>query len=229
MRNHSEDGAKLNLRWMRGVFVRKLDRTDEFLLLAPTGAMKTRCVRRVEGDNAWDLQFFNLCVGSPWNATAKSTPQGPTIQQQDELASRRRAKRLYLRQNVLDKYGRTRGCPGCVGIGQHTEDCRARIEKMLDRGDAIELETCGNQEEIVEELDVSLKNRKIGDPDVNPGSAASLTAETPKRGESEHESSAESKNLLAGCIAAVKDILCDMPSVDFSQDRTAQSGSWSRT
>ena len=92
-RNHSEDRAKLNMRWMRGVFVGKLDRTDEFLLLTPTGAMKTRCVRRLEGDNAWDLQFLNLCVGSPWNATARST-QKPTIQQKDELESGRRAKRV---------------------------------------------------------------------------------------------------------------------------------------
>ena len=61
-RNHSEDGAKLNMRWMRGVFVGKLDRTDEFLLLTPTGATKTCCVRRREGDNASDLQFLNLCV-----------------------------------------------------------------------------------------------------------------------------------------------------------------------
>ena len=60
-RNHSEDGAELNMRWMRGVFVGKLDRADEFLLLTPTGAMKTRCVRRLEGDNAWDLQFL-ICV-----------------------------------------------------------------------------------------------------------------------------------------------------------------------
>ena len=66
-RNHSEDGAKLNMRWMRGVFVGKPDRIDEFLLLTATGAMKTRCVRRLEGDNAWDLQFLNLRVGSPWN------------------------------------------------------------------------------------------------------------------------------------------------------------------
>ena len=49
---HSEDGAKLNMSWMRGVFVGKLDRTDE--LLTPTFATKTRCVRRLEGDNAWD-------------------------------------------------------------------------------------------------------------------------------------------------------------------------------
>ena len=46
-RNFSEDGAK----WIWGVFVGKRDRTDEFLLLTPTDAMKTRCVRRLEGDN----------------------------------------------------------------------------------------------------------------------------------------------------------------------------------
>ena len=57
-RNHSEDGAKLNMRWMRGVFVGKLDRTDEFLLLTPTGAMNTRCVRHLEGDNALGLAIF---------------------------------------------------------------------------------------------------------------------------------------------------------------------------
>ena len=49
-RNHSEDGAKF--------FVGKLDRTDEFLLLTPTSAMKTRCVRRLECNK-------NLCVGNP--------------------------------------------------------------------------------------------------------------------------------------------------------------------
>ena len=116
-RKHSEDGAKLNMRWMRGVFVGRLDRTDQFLLLTTTGAMKTRCVRRLEGDNAWDLQFLYLCVGSPWNATARSTQQKTTIQQKDELESGRRAKKMFLRHNMFDKYGRTSGCPGCVGNG----------------------------------------------------------------------------------------------------------------
>ena len=64
-RNQSEDGAKLNMRWMRGVLVGKPDRTDEILLLTATGPM-----RRLEGDSAWNLQFLNLCVGSPWSATA---------------------------------------------------------------------------------------------------------------------------------------------------------------
>ena len=80
-----------------------------------------------------DLQLLNLRVGCPWKATAKSTPQEPMIQQEDELASGRRAKRLYL---LLDKYGSTTGCQGCVG--QHTEECRARIEQeLLGKGDAI--------------------------------------------------------------------------------------------
>ena len=58
-------------------------------------------------------------------------------------------KRVYLRQNILDKYERTAGCPGCLGIGQHTGECRARIEQeMVDKGDAIKIET---GEEIVEE------------------------------------------------------------------------------
>ena len=158
-RSHSEDGAKLNMRWMRGVFVGKVDRTDEFLLLTPTGAMKARCVRRLEGDNAWNLQFLNLCVGSPWNATARSTQQTPTIQQKHELDSSRHAKECMC-DNILDKYGRTAGCPGCLGIGQHTEECRTRIEQeMVVKGEAILIE---GGEKIVEEPDANMKKRKIG-------------------------------------------------------------------
>ena len=121
-------------------------------------------------------------------------------------------KRVYLRQNILDKYGLTAGC-------------RARIEQqMVAKGDASNLETSGNQEDIVPEPDVSLKKRKIGEPDINSGGASSLTADTPKRGESERGSSAGNENLLAGCIAAVNKLFCDTPSVDISRDRTALSG-----
>ena len=114
--------------------------------------MKTRCVRRLEGDIVWDLQVLNLYVGCPWNATARSTQQTPTVQQKDELESGRRAKRVQLGQNILDKYGRTARCPGCVGIGQHTEECRARIEQeMVDKGD-IKLDTSGNQKKMCQDL-----------------------------------------------------------------------------
>ena len=68
-----------------------------------------------------------------------------------------------------------------------------------------------------------MKNRKIGAPDIKPGGASSSTADTPKRRESEQGSSANVSS-LAGCIAAVNNLLCDVPTVDLSQDRTALSG-----
>ena len=153
---------------------------------------------------------------------SRSTHQGPTIQQKDELESGRPAKRVHLRQNILDKYGRSAGCQSCVGNGQHTEGRRARIEQeMVDKNDEIKLETSGNQEEIVQEPDVSLKKkRKIGDPNISPGGASSLMEDTPKRGESEQGSIAGNENLLAGCIAAVNKLLWDMPSIDLSRERT---------
>ena len=110
-----------------------------------------------------------------------------------------------------------------LGIGQHTEECRARIEQeMVDKGDAIKIEIGG---EIVEEPDANLKKRKTGEPDVNPGGASSLKADTPKRKESEQGSSANESS-LAGCIAAVNNLLCDVPTVDLSRDRTALSGTF---
>ena len=95
---------------------------------------------------------------------------------------------------------------------------------MVDQGDAIKLETSGNQEEIVQEPDASLKKRKIGEPDINPGGASSLTADVPKRGEFGQGSSAENQSLLAVCIAAVNKLLCDTSPDDLSRDRTALSG-----
>ena len=75
----------------------------------------------------------------------------------------------------------------------------------------------------MEEPDANLKKRKIGEPDINPGAASSSTADTPKRRESEQGSSANESS-LAGCIAAVNNLLCDVPTVDLSRDHTALSG-----
>ena len=45
----------------------------------------------------------------------------------------------------------------------------------------IKIETRGKQEEAVKKPDGSLKKRKTGEKDVNPGEAWNLTADTPKR------------------------------------------------
>ena len=113
------------------------------------------------------------------------------------------------------------GCPGCLGIGQHTEECRARIEQeMVDKGDAIKIEAGA---EIVEEPNAILKKEEIGEPDINPGGASRSTADTPKRRESEQRSSANESS-WASCIAAVNNFLCDGPTVDCRRDRTALNG-----
>ena len=120
---------------------------------------------------------------------------------------------MFLRKHILDKYGRTAGCPGCLGIGQHTEECRARIVPvMVDKGDAIKIEAA---EVIVEEPDANLKERKIGEPDINPGGASSTTVDPPKTRQSEQGSSANESSFTS-CIAAVNNLLCDVPTVDLS-------------
>ena len=45
----------------------------------------------------------------------------------------------------------------------------------------------------MQEPDAGLKKRNIGEPDIIPGGASSLTAHTPRRGESEQGSSAENE------------------------------------
>ena len=79
---------------------------------------------------------------------------------------------MYLRQNIL---------------GQVT-DVPENSQVVLETGS----KKCGagNQEDTVPEPDVSLKKRKIGEPDINPGQTSNLTTDTPKRGESEQGSSA---------------------------------------
>ena len=95
----------------------------------------------------------------------------------------------------------------------------------MNKGDAIKLETSGNQEEIVQELDVSLKQRKFGEPDINLSGASNFTADTLKRGESEQGFNDENESFTGWrCIAAVNKHLRDTPSVDLSRDRTALSG-----
>ena len=101
----------------------------------------------------------------------------------DQQSNKRTSWRVVnVRQTMLDKYRRTAGCPGCAGIGQHTEECRARIEQaMVDKGGArIKLET-----------DASIEKRKFGEQDINPGGASCLTADTHRRRESEQGFSAE--------------------------------------
>ena len=88
-----------------------------------------------ETSGRWQCLEFAILESVCWQSvecnSKKSTQQTPTIQQKDALDSGGRAKRVSLRQQILDTYGRTAGCAGCLGIWQHTKECLARIEKEM--------------------------------------------------------------------------------------------------
>ena len=121
---------KLNVRWLKGVFVGKLPETDEFLLLTEKGLVKARAVKRLSGEEAWDTAFLKLCKGSPWNPSGK-TEEG--VVRGTALNPGARIRRMYITKEMTTRFGITDTCPCCLGIPgeSHSEMCRARIEKLM--------------------------------------------------------------------------------------------------
>ena len=168
-RKHSEDGAKLNMRWMRGVFVGKLDRTCKFLLLTPAGAMKTRCVRRLEGDNVRGMR----------QQGARSRNQQSNRRVSWKAADVRKEctcdRTFWTSMDVLQdaqvvwEMGSTKRSA--------EQELNKKWETRVMQQNSRHLEI---RKKIVQEPDVSLKKRKVGEPDISPGEASSLTADTPK-------------------------------------------------
>jgi hypothetical protein len=129
---------KLNVRWVKGLFVGKLTETDEFLLLTERGLMKARAVKRLSGEEAWDAAFLLSCKGSPWNPSGK-LEEG--VVRGTALNPGARIRRMYITKEMTAKFGITDTCPCCLGIPgwSHSEACRVRIEKlMLEAGDAFQ-------------------------------------------------------------------------------------------
>eukprot|EP00971_Amphidinium_carterae_P255200 5066169-Amphidinium_carterae.1 len=63
---------------------------------------------------------FLILTASPWEPRASHSQ---TTVKAEEFPTSQRTSRLYLKQHILDKFGRAPGCPGCLGIGAHSEQC----------------------------------------------------------------------------------------------------------
>ena len=59
--------GKLEPRWQPGVWVGKLDLTDEHLLLTPRGLQRARAIQRKVDAEAWDGAFLATVRGLPWS------------------------------------------------------------------------------------------------------------------------------------------------------------------
>jgi len=140
---------KYDDRWLRGLFVGKLDQTDEAILLTPSGVAKARGIRRLEESERFKLSFLNSCKGLPWNPKATASPAA-TVRQGDPLTAGTKIRNMRITEGILKKYGRSDGCPRCGEFGpSHSTDCRLRLEKaMVDSGEAFVLD--GQPEKMID-------------------------------------------------------------------------------
>ena len=131
-------------RFQKGVFLGRVDRTNEVMIGVGNQLVRTTKFLRLPEKEQWSAEALEGLRGLvPWTAgktarggalevvfpgplvSADAGPAGPDTE--------RAEKRLYLTKKLLDKYGRTQGCEGCfprtAAPRPHTEACRARLEK----------------------------------------------------------------------------------------------------
>ena len=115
--------AKFDERWASGVWVGRVDRSDEHILLTANGAQRVRSIRRKEEMERWGLEELNTVRGSPWD------PKGDGRDQEQGIAS---SRKRYITQAAVAKYGPTKGCLACMGeSGTHPPRCRARFDDLF--------------------------------------------------------------------------------------------------
>ena len=89
-------------RWGKGVVVGRSDQTDEFIVLIPECACKSRSVRRLEAKDQYEKEFLEKCVGSPWNP--KNNAAAANINKDgDKLVAGARIHRLHIPDKLIKK------------------------------------------------------------------------------------------------------------------------------
>ena len=112
--------GNLDQRRVHGIWVGKAPMTDEHIILAGTGVF-----HRVPPEERFVISELKKVRGLPWNGRAENL-KATIVMQQDQAH-----RRVYLATKVVAGLGATPGHSGCVGLGQHTEGCRVRLEKAL--------------------------------------------------------------------------------------------------
>ena len=152
--------SKITDKWLPGVFLGVIDRSDELQMGTPDGVVKARSYKRLSLADRSDSKFFLNCVGVPWCPVptqpsleeipitthiaaplqvprSELPPPPPTEPEADA-----KARRVYIRADVELKnplIGYTPNCGGCraaqlgtTPVG-HTPECRKRIEDILEK------------------------------------------------------------------------------------------------
>ena len=114
--------TKMEPRWEAdGVFLGKLDLSDEVTVGTPKGIEMTRSFRRMTEHRQWNPETLRMFVGVPWN------PRGNTTDTPGGIRKR------YITRALVQAHGATDGCPASQGDGQvHVPRCRKGFEDTFD-------------------------------------------------------------------------------------------------
>ena len=152
---------KLEPRWQAGIYCGVRLGTTEKIIATEDGVVVVQSIRRKPKELRWDADLFKKAKGTPWAPQPKKAarpdealelPAAVAIEPElpDEPATDVEAgpkpellKRVYLRQQDLDRHGYTASCPACdlirVGISRegvnHTEFCRSRVVGEMAKTD----------------------------------------------------------------------------------------------
>ena len=116
--------TKMEPRWQAdGVFLGKLDLSDEVIVGTPKGIETTRSFRGMtKDDRQWNPETLRMFVGVPWN------PRGITTDAPVGI------RNSYITRALVQTHGGTNGCAACQGDSQvHVPGCRKRSEDIFDR------------------------------------------------------------------------------------------------
>ena len=144
--------ATTEMRKIAGIFVGNHERTGSALFLTESGLRRGTGIAKVPIEDRWKKDFLQSCKGLPWDPTSREKPkrsfddadaQAPVVPS-TAVRPPKSARKFYVLRDDIEKYGGTKGCPGCTVRGalaghgvdytvQHNDECRTRMRELLER------------------------------------------------------------------------------------------------
>ena len=130
-----------------GDLPRRVDRADEVMVAQGNKLVRTTKFLRLPEKEQWSAASVDALRGLlPWKPEGPSEDEAAPLLPPGPLTSadagpagpdeEPETRRKYLTQQLLSKYGRTPGCPGCHARGgvrrNHTEACRERVTRAWE-------------------------------------------------------------------------------------------------
>lgn len=210
---------KLDARWETGLFLGRVEASDEVLVGVGAEVNRARAIRRKPESMRWDKNVYLSFTAKPW---------GPKGQLRDRVS---RNPPLYITKAKVATHGKTPGCRGCEEGGRdarHTPKCRERYKKIEERlrkeaedripRSATVREQKPEGEDVVEEEEQKKKAAAQADDDSDdepdpPGLAPADESEDEKKPPPlQRDDEEDVHNIATGAAKASKDVVQDESS-----------------